>query len=237
MARRVVERLISGGKVTRGYLGIDLQDITPGLAQSFNLPNQNGALVGYVRSGTPADKAGIKPGDVIIAFNGMAVSDAHGLQLAVSQSDPGSPATVKLIRDGAQKSVNVALAELPGQNRIGLGEPNSPDSDVSKTDALDGVTVDNLDQDVRQQLKIPASVTGALVSDVDQDSNSAADGLQKGDVIVAIDRQAVTDADSAIKLCTQAKGSQILLKIWRRTGDLGGTRFLSVDNSKKKDAN
>jgi serine protease Do len=233
MARHVVEGLISGGRVTRGYLGVWPEDITPGLAQDFNLSGQNGALVGDVMPDTPAEKAGIKAGDVIVAFNGKDVSDAHGLQLAVSQSEPGTPATVKLIRDGTQKDFTVALTELPGQNGAGSDDQTGSDSNNSKTDALDGVTVDNLDQDVRQQLGIPASVQGAIVSDVDQDSNSAAAGLQKGDVILQINRQPVTAADSAIKLCTTAKGDQILLKIWRRNGDVGGTLYLSVDNTKK----
>jgi serine protease Do len=234
MARHVVERLISGGKVTRGYLGIFPQDITPGLAQQFNLAGQNGALVGDVRPNTPAEKAGIKTGDVIIAFNGKDVSDAHGLQLAVSQSEPGSPATVKLIRDGVQKNFTIALAELPGQPDAGSGGAGGSDSDSSKTDALDGVTVADLDRDARQEFNIPASVSGAVVTDLDQDSNSAEAGLQKGDVIVEINRQPVTDADSAVKLGDQAKGDQILLKIWRRNGDMGGTLYVSVDNTKKK---
>src|SRR5208282_5623581 len=78
MARHVVEGLISGGRVTRGYLGVWPEDITPGLAQDFNLSGQNGALVGDVMPDTPAEKAGIKAGDVIVAFNGKDVSDAHG---------------------------------------------------------------------------------------------------------------------------------------------------------------
>jgi serine protease Do len=187
-----------------------------------------------VRPNTPAEKAGIKTGDVIIAFNGKDVSDAHGLQLAVSQSEPGSPATVKLIRDGVQKNFTIALAELPGQPDAGSGGAGGSDSDSSKTDALDGVTVADLDRDARQEFNIPASVSGAVVTDLDQDSNSAEAGLQKGDVIVEINRQPVTDADSAVKLGDQAKGDQILLKIWRRNGDMGGTLYVSVDNTKKK---
>jgi serine protease Do len=233
MARRVVERLISGGKVTRGYLGVLPQDVTPGLAQQFALPSQNGALVGDVVPNTPAEKAGIKPGDVVLAFNGQDVSDAHGLQLAVSQCEPGSPATVKLIRDGVQKSITVTLAELPGQNVSGSTDQKGPGIDSSKADALDGVTVDDLDQDARQELRIPASVRGAVVTDVDQDSNAAEAGLQKGDILVEINRQPVTNADDAVNLCKQAKGDQILLKVWRRNGGMGGTRYLSVDNTKK----
>jgi serine protease Do len=229
MARHVMERLISGGKVTRGFLGVSPQDITPGLAKAFNLPDQNGALVGGVVPNAPAEKAGIKSGDVIIAFNGKDVIDAHGLLLMVSDCAPGSQATVKFIHEGHQKTTTVTLGERPGE----VDEPNdqnSPDPDNSKTDALDGVTVDNLDHDTRQQLKIPDNVQGAFVTDVDPDSNSAEAGLQKGSVIVEINQQPVGDADGAIKLCKQAKGDQILLKVWRP----GGTRYLTVDNTKKK---
>ena len=234
MARRVVEGLINGGKVMRGYLGVYPQDVTPGLAKQFNLPGQNGALVGDVLPNSPAEKAGIKPEDFITAFNGKEVSDAHGLQLAVSQSQPGSPAVVKLVRNGAQKSITVALGNLTDMRAGGLNEPNNPDDDNSKTDGLDGVTFADVDRDARQELKIPNSVAGAIVSELDQDSNAAKDGLMRGDVVVEINRQPVADADTAVKLCEQAKGDQILLKIWRRMGEQVGTRFLTVDNTPKK---
>lgn len=233
LARRSMEELIKGGKVTRGYLGILQEDITPGLAQDFNLSTQNGALVGDVEPGTPAAKAGIKPGDVIIAFNGKDVADSHDLQLAVSECEPGSPATVKLLRDGVQKNFSVTLAALPGLPGGSSDEQNNSDVDTSTTDALDGVTVADLDQDVRQELKIPATVQGAIVTDVAEDSNSADAGLQKGDVIVQINRHPVTDSDSAVKLSKEARGGQILVQVWRRDGDMAGTRFLSVDNTKK----
>jgi len=110
---------------------------------------------------------------------------------------------------------------------------NGSDSDISKTDALDGVTVSDIDKDARQQLKIPDNIQGAIVTDVDADSNSAEAGLQKGDIIVEVNQKPVSDADTAVKLCRQAKGGQILLKIWRRDGDFESTRYLSVDNTKK----
>jgi serine protease Do len=233
MARRVVERLISGGKVVRGYLGVYPQDITPGLAAEFKLSGQNGALVGDVVTGTPADKAGIKPGDVIIAFNGKEVSDAHNLQLTVSQSEPGSNATIKLVRNGSTKNVTVALAELPGQGGA-LGSQDDSNTDSSMTDGLDGVTVADLDQDVRKELKIPDSISGAIITDLDQDSNSADAGLMRGDVIVEINRHPVADADTAVNLCKQARGDHILVKVWRRIGGMGGTRYFSVDNTKRE---
>ncbi len=232
LARHVMERLISGGKVTRGYLGILPQDITPNLAKSFDLPDQNGALVGNVFPNTPAEKAGIKSGDIITVFNGKAVSDAHSLMLAVSECSPGSPATVKLLRNGQAKQFTVKLAELPSQMAQSQSDRNDNDSGRVTADALDGVTVSDLDDNVRQQLKIPDAIHGALVTDVDQDSNSADAGLQRGDVIVEINRQPVSNADDAVKLGRQAKGDQILLKVWHRDGKMAGTHYLSVDNTK-----
>jgi serine protease Do len=236
LARHVMERLISGGKVTRGYLGILPQNIDAGLAKQFHLPDQNGALVGDVLTNTPAEKAGIKPGDVIIAFNDKGISDANSLMLAISECSPGTQATVKLLRNGRMKTIIVTLAELPvtmSQSQNDRDQNNS-DSGSSMADALDGVTVQDLNRGIRQQLKVPGDIRGALVTDVDQDSNSAESGLQRGDVIVEINRQPVNNADDAVKLCRQAKGDQILLKFWRRTGDLAGTHYLSVDNTKKK---
>jgi serine protease Do len=233
MARRSMERLISGGKVTRGYLGISLQDVNEDLAKHFNLPDQNGALVDDVIPNSAAEKAGIKSGDVIVAFNGKPVADGHSLQLTVSDSSPGSSAVVKLIRNGVPKTLSVTLGEMPRQFAGNDGETTDSSADNSKTDALDGVTVADLDRDARQELKIPEYVQGALVDEVAADSHSADAGLKKGDVIVEINRQPVTDAESAIKLCTAANGDQILLKIWRRSGERGGTHYLSVDNTKK----
>ncbi len=230
MARRSVERLISGGKVTRGYLGISMQDIDANLAKHFNLPDQNGALVNDVIQNSPAEKAGIKSGDVIVAFNGKPITDGQDLRLTVSDSSPGSSATVKLIRNGVPKTLTVTLGELPKEFP---GEQNDANPETGNTDGLDGVTVADLDQDARQQLRIPDYVQGALVDEVAADSNSAEAGLKKGDVILEINRQPVKDAETAVKFCEQAKGDQILLKIWHRNGERGSTRFLSVDNTKK----
>ena len=151
----------------------------------------------------------------------------------VSDLAPGTKVNVKLIRDGHEKTVTLALAELPGQTGDNGNGQSGSGSAISKTDALDGVTVADLDQDARQQLQLPDNVQGVVVTDVDPDSNSADAGLQRNDVIVEINHQPVTNADRAVELCKQARGNQILLKIWRRGDGLAGTRYLSVDNTQK----
>jgi serine protease Do len=232
MARHVMERLIAGGKVTRGDLPILLQDITPGLAKSFDLPDQNGALVSDVFPNTPAEKAGIKPGDVIVGLNGKDITDVNSFQLAVSESAPESSATVKLLHNGRPETVTVTLTELPVEVAPSGNDQKKPGSGNSMIDALAGVKVADLEPEVRRQLGVPPSVRGALVSELEPASNSAEAGLQYGDVIMEIDRQPVSNSSDAVRLGRQAKGDQILLKIWRRQGDLAGTCYLSVDNTK-----
>jgi serine protease Do len=232
MARHVMERLIAGGKVTRGDLPILLQDITPGLAKSFDLPDQKGALVSDVFFNTTAEKAGIKSGDVIIGFNGKDITDAHSFQLAVSECAPGSSAAVKLLHNGRPETVTVMLTELPVEVAPSDNDQKKTASAKPMIDALAGVAVADLEPEVRRQLGMPPGAQGALVSNVEPASNSADAGLQYGDVIMEIDRQPVSNSSDAVKLGRQARGDQILLKIWRRQGDLAGTCYLSVANTK-----
>jgi serine protease Do len=236
LARHVMERLISSGKVIRACLeGVLIQDITSDLAEGLNLPNQNGALIGDVEPNSPAEKAGIKSGDVIVGFNGKDITDVNSFQLAVSECAPGSSAALKLLHNGESKTVTVTLTELrnegaPTDNSRSNNTNTSPGK--SKADALDGVAVANLEQSVREQLDVPNNVQGALVYELDRNSNSAEAGLQRGDVIVEINRLPVRNAEDAVRLGRQAKGNQILLKVWHRDGAMAGTRFLSVNNTK-----
>jgi len=230
MARHVMENLIAGGKVSRGYLGIYPQDITPRLAKAFSLGNGGGVLIGDVFPGTPADKAGIKRGDIVTEFNGKSIPDAHTLTLMISDCAPGTDANLKVVRDGVSKTFSIKLGEHPGSlARNG----NGPSPASSDTDALDGVIVRDLDDRARGQLEVPINVKGALVVDVQDDSNAADAGLHKGDIIIEINHQPVANADEAVKLCNQAKGDQLLLAIWRREGDFAMTAYLTVDNAKR----
>jgi serine protease Do len=233
MARQVMERLISGGKVTRGYIGVIPDDITSGLAEGFNLPDQNGALVGDVMPNGPAQKAGIKPGDVIIELNGKKISDANDLRLFVSELIPETKAGVKFIRNGSQKTATVTLAELPQIPAQNNDDENNSDNKTQATvNAFYGMKVADLNRHIRRELDVPDDIQGALVIDVDSDSNADDAGLQRGDIIVEVNRHAVRSADEAVDLYRAAKGDQILLQVWRRDGDLAGTRYISVDNKK-----
>ncbi len=231
LARHVMERLIADGRVTRGYLGVSLKDLTPDLAEEFNLPGQAGALVEDVMPNTPAQKAGLKSGDVINNINGKPVADGNFLTLTISESSPGSIAALRIIRDGQAKNLEVVLGLLPTSGRE--ERQNARPSLSSTTDSLDGVTVDDLDRQIRRQLGVPVSLQGALVREVAEDCNAAQAGLMPADIILEINHHVVTSADEAVRLAESAKGDHILLKVWHRfPGDYAHTRFLSVDNTK-----
>ncbi|MEW6303279.1 MAG: DegQ family serine endoprotease [Verrucomicrobiota bacterium] len=224
MARLVMERIIKDGKVVRGFLGVNIQPVTADLAKAFNVPTQNGALVAGVSPNTPAAKAGLADGDVIVEFNGKKVEDSRHLRLMVSQTPPDTKVNLKALRDGQPKSFTLTLGELPSERIAGQIPGKSWKS--RDTDTLDGVTVADIDSQARRQHRIPTEVRGALVTDVDPGSPSYRAGLRAGDVIESINREDVQNADHAVRLSEKAIGRPALLKVW--SPNLGGSRFLMV---------
>jgi serine protease Do len=234
LARSVMERLINFGKVTRGFLGVGIQSITPELAEQFNLAGQEGALVTEAQPDGPGAKAGIQSGDVIREVNGKKVADSQQLRLMISQMAPGTKVTLKVLRaEGNGKptehTVTATLGSLPNSrgNTPGRLSPGG-DNESPNEDALDGVEVNELDANVRRQLNIPSNIRGAIVTNVDPESNSAEAGVRVGDVILEINRQPVRNAQDAVDLSKNVKGKRVLLRVWRN----GGSLFLSVDNAK-----
>ncbi len=233
LARNIMDRLVTEGKVTRGYLGVNIQQVTPDLAKAFKLDDQTGALVGGVQPDTPAAEAGLKDGDVIIELNGRKVTDSHHLRLMIAATAPKTKVTLKLIRDGKEKTMTATLTALPDE-LSGNPPAKMDEGDQSKADALDGVEVADLDTRSRNQFDIPADIKGALVTSVESDSSAQEAGLRPGDVILEIDRQPVRDADDAVQLSRKAKEERILLRVWSKGEGLGGTHFLVVDNKPRK---
>ncbi len=237
MARSVMEGLITSGKVTRGYLGISLQEITPELAEDFELPDSSGALVNRVFPNTPAAKTGIQTGDVVREVDGRKIEDSAQLRLMIAQMAPGSKVTLKILRaEGRSKpkerTVTVTLGTLPTERSI-ASNMQSGDTELessSEFDGLDGVVVADLDSSVRRELQIPENVQGALVTDVDPQSNAAAAQLRRGDVILEIDRKPVKNASEAVEASENANGKRVRLRVWRDDATL----FMSVDNTKRK---
>jgi serine protease Do len=224
LARNVMEDLVQDGRVTRGYLGVNIQDVTPALARQFELERPQGALVAEVSPRSPAEKAGLKGGDVITEFNGKPVQDSRQLRLMVGQTAPDSEVDLRLLRDGRERKLGVVLSELPRDN-----DPDGRDGrDAEHEGGLQGVMVDDLNAQHRRQFNIPAGVEGALVTRVAPDSPAAEAGLQPGDVIREINRRPVADSAELLEAARRLEHEAVLLKLWSR----GGNRFLVVDETK-----
>ena len=223
LARDVMDQLVQNGKVTRGYLGVMIQDVTPALAKEFKLKNDKGALIGDVVSKGPADKAGLEDGDVVVKFDGKPVTDSRHLKLQVARVKPGETVPLEILRNGSAKALDVKIGQMPGSEEVAQAE-NSSNAD---TEALKGVAVTDLDNNAREQFKIPEDVKGALVADVAGNSAAREAGLKPGDVIVEINRKPVKDAEDAVKLTMNPKDKTTLLRVWSN----GGTRWVVVDES------
>jgi len=209
MAKRAMESLVKTGKVTRGYLGATIGPVTPELAQEFKAPDTSGALVQDVSPGGPAAKAGLKPGDIVRKFNGQTVGDSAELLAMVASTNPGTPATLEILRNGQPQAVNVTLEQRPSNLAYTGGPSKSPNQG-----ALRGVTVQNLTSDLRKQLGVPSETHGAVVTEIDPGS-PAAQYLTQGDIIMSINRHDVNSVADFNKLAADAKG-QTLLRIMRQ---------------------
>ncbi len=224
IARNVMESLIENGQVTRGYLGVMIQNVTPALAEQFKLKESKGALIGDVVNDGPADKAGLEPGDVIVEFNGKKVPDSRRLQLSVADTKPGTTVPVEVLRDGKTKTLKVTVKQLPGTEQLAANKPD----ENGDTGTLNGVAVSDLDPQARREFNIPKDVKGAVVTEVAPGSAAAEAGLKPGAVIQDINHQSVKNSEDAIKLTENAASKRTLLRVWEN----GGSRYIVVDESK-----
>ena len=226
LAREVLSALVTDGKVTRGYLGVMPQDITPALARKLDLKESTGAVLTEVTPKSPAAKAGLVSGDVVLEFNGKPVRDARHLRLEVARLQPGKAVNVKIRRDGEVQILKVTLKERPEDLELGQ-DTVKPEVDEG---TLNGVGVADLTREARRENKIPDGIKGVLVSDVEQDSKAWEAGLRPGDVILEINRETVSTAEKAVKLTENPKDKTTLLKVWSHNA----TRFIVVDETGNK---
>jgi len=223
LCRWVMDSLVKNGRVERGLLGVMIQNLTPDLAKAFKLDRTTGALVGDVSPDSPADKAGLKSGDVITQFNGQPIQDASQLKLRVAESAPGSTAQLSVSRNGENKTFDVTLGSVPDK-KLAKADGNRG---AARREALAGVGVADLDQNTRAELNIPPNVHGAVITEVTPDSAAYEAGLRTGDVITELNRQPVKNAQDAITDTEKPTSSQTLVKVWTK----GGSHYLTVDES------
>jgi serine protease Do len=227
MARDVMDQLIKTGKISRGYIGAGIQDVTPALAKAFKVPDTGGAVIREVEPGSPAARAGLQPGDVVVAVDNTPVPDSNSFKLRVSRTPPGTPLHMKVLRDGSPRDITVTPIKRPETTAKEQGSDNTAPEGGTPT-ALRGLAVDNLTPDIALQLRLPANVTGVVVTDVEPGSPAADAGVRSGDVIQHVNRKPVTNVKEFNQAVQQSGNDPIVLLVNRG----GQTQFLAVEPSR-----
>jgi serine protease Do len=208
MAKTILADLKAKGKVTRGWLGISVQDVTDELAKSMNLQGKSGALISDVFKGDPADKAGLKAGDVVTDINGKKVKDTHDLLLMIASMRVGDRITVKVLRDGTEQAFQVAVEERTDSKEMARAQSRDEKQDF-------GITVQDITPQVARYLGI-APRSGVLVADVREASQADEVGLQPQDIILQVNKVRVTSVKDYLRETAKKKDkSNVLLLIKR----------------------
>ncbi|HLF23039.1 MAG TPA: DegQ family serine endoprotease, partial [Burkholderiales bacterium] len=219
MVHRVMDSLIKSGKVTRGWLGVSIQDVTKDLAKQFGLGDANGALVSEVLADSPAASAGLKSGDVIVGFDGKPVESPAVLRNVVAQTAVGKTVKVDVLRDKKRRSFNIRIVEQPKEIAQAGTDDETPGSETGGETALSGLEARNLTPDIAQQLGLPATVAGVVITGVSPDSAAADAGVQPGDVVLEVNRKVVRSVTDLKRINGKlSKSESVLLLINRRGG-------------------
>lgn len=219
MARNVMEQIVDHGKVVRGHLGVAVQGVDANMAKAFGLSQGGGALVAEVTPGSPAAKAGIERGDIILELDGQPVNTPEDLSVHIAQVPPGQVVHLKVSRNGQTRNVDVTLDELTET----ASATNSPEA---TTKALQGVEVQNLTPSIAHDLGIPTGTPGVVVTSVDSSSAAAASDIERGDIIQEVNRKPVRNVAEYKAALAGTSGQSVLLLVKR--GDT--TRFVVIQS-------
>ena len=233
VAKRVVTAIEEHGKVERGWLGVQIQQVTPPIAASLGLKNDHGALVAVVTPDSPSAKAGLKQGDVILAFNGQDIGKLRDLPNDVANSAPGTNATLTLWRDGKAQQVEIKLGEMPNNPQVAsAGNEEQGQASEGHASAM-GLHLAPLSNDIRGELHVARDVHGVVVTRVDNGSIADNLGLARGDIIVSINQQPVhspQEAAERLHAIASSPNKSALLLLNRH----GVTQYLGVDLAKNQ---
>lgn len=207
-AKPLIPQLVKDGKVKRGYLGVNIQTITPELAKALQLKNDAGALVADVLPGSPAEQAGIERSDVIIAFNGKAVRESHNLPALVAAAPIGEKSSVKVVRNGVEKDLTVTIAQSPGDD----GTAENP---TKPAEGKWGLQLQNLTPQIAQQLGVKQD-QGVLVAEVQPGSPADKSSINAGDIILEVNRQPVKTVEDVLRAINKAEDKSSLLLLVQR---------------------
>ncbi|HEV2881976.1 MAG TPA: DegQ family serine endoprotease [Pyrinomonadaceae bacterium] len=227
MAKGVMEQLVKGGKVRRGQLGVQIQEVTSDIAASLDLKEVRGVIIGAVTPGSAGERAGLKQGDVITAVGGAPVNDVNSLRNRIASTAPGTDVTLTVVRDGREQQVRATLGEFTqtarregdesGSDQGGAGTPGEATGKL-------GVRVQPLTPEVAREFEVEPGTQGVAVADVDPSGPAADAGIQRGDVIVQANRQPVRSSADLTAAVGRTGTRPALLLVNRR----GNTIFLTV---------
>ena len=234
VADAITKQLISGGKITRGYIGASIQNFTAEMAEANGIPGQKGAIVADLVPGGPSAKAGLTPGDVVVAVNGVTVKTSSELTREVAKARAGDTLHVEVLRDGKRRTVDIRSGVRPTEKELAANDNSgSPRSGGGTTGpsaqlpAVLGLKLAPLDEAARTRLNIDTPLRGVVVDSVDQSSDAAQRGLRKNDVITQAGGRPVTTASefsSAVEAAKKAGRPSILIGVYRA----GRTTFLPI---------
>ena len=201
LVKDIVGQLKQYGATRRGWVGVSIQQITPEIAQGMGLPSSAGALISGIDAGGPADKAGLKNGDVVLAFDGKPILDNRALPRIVADTPAGKTVNVEALRNGKKQGFKLTVAKLRDQDKRKPAPKlaQTPPAKAKSKVAQLGLSLAPLDSDARGQYKIAANIRGVLVAEVDPDSAAADKNVRPGDVIVEVQNQAVHTPDDVAK--------------------------------------
>ncbi len=214
VAKSTVDQLIKSGSVTRGWLGVQIQDVTEDIALALGRKEANGALVVEVIDGTPAQKSGLKDGDLILSLDGRTLKNSRELTRSISALPPGGKTKVKVLRDGKEKIVNVTLGKRDSQAVVAANDNDSGSGDIVSEDL--GLRVTELNDDLRDEFRVADGVDGVLVTGVRGGSAADDAGLRNGVVILQVDGEKITNAAalrSAIENAKKEGRDAVLLRM------------------------
>jgi Do/DeqQ family serine protease len=223
MAHRVMDQLKTDGRVRRSQLGVTVQPVTSEMADSLGLKDVGGAIVSSIAPGSAAERAGVKRGDVIRSFNGQPIHDFNTLRNRVADTTPGSSASLLVVRDGAEKTLNVKLDEAQVSR-----EARSRSAASSEDKAALGVAVSPLSPEMASRAGLGRDAHGVVVRDIDPDGRAADAGIQQGDIILEVNRQPVQSVDDLRSAVRRAAEKPTLLLVRRAGGDDGRDLFVTV---------
>ncbi|HEY0459193.1 MAG TPA: DegQ family serine endoprotease [Pyrinomonadaceae bacterium] len=216
MAKSVMEQLLKDGKVHRGMLGVNIQNITEDLAKSLDLKDTKGVLVSNVRAGGAADKAGLKNGDIITAINGEKVEDGNILRNKVAGTMPGTDIKLSVVRNGQEQEFVARLDEFDTETASKENQQNQDNEEnPSKSSGKLGLDLKPLTTDDAKKLQLPGGTTGLVVTDVDQNGAAAEEGISRGDVILEVNRQPVETLEDMQSALEKSGDRPILLRVAR----------------------